>query len=120
MSAPAATDWTEGTEAVLFERCARCGHVAYFARGFCPACGSREVRREAAKGDGTVHAVTEVARAPTAELRPHAPYTILLVDMEEGFRMMAHGQPGLRIGEPVRVRFVRFADRLVPRFERRL
>jgi len=32
---------------------------------------------------------------------------------------MAHGQPGLGIGEPVRVRFVSFAGRLVPRFERR-
>ena len=119
MSAQVETDWTAGTEAVLFERCGACGHIAYFARGFCPSCGSPEIRLEAAKGDGTVYAVTEVVRAPTPELGRHAPYTIILVDMDEGFRMMAHGQPGVRIGERVRMRFVRFADRLVPFFELR-
>jgi uncharacterized protein len=117
MSASCETDWTAGAEAILFERCGGCGHIAYFARGFCPACGSSKVRREIASGNGTVYAITEVARAPTQELHAHAPYTLLLVDMAEGFRMMAHGQPGLRIGEPVRSRFVRFADHVVPYFE---
>jgi uncharacterized OB-fold protein len=113
------SDWTAGAEAILFERCGGCGHVAYFARGFCPACGSSKVHRETASGEGTVYAITEVARAPTQELRAHAPYALLLVDMAEGFRMMAHGRPGLRIGEPVRVRFVRVAGRLVPCFQPR-
>jgi uncharacterized OB-fold protein len=112
MSARLETDWAAGAEAILFERCGGCGHVAYFARGSCPACGSSKVHRETASGEGTVYAITEVARAPTQELRAHAPYTLLLVDM-------AHGRPGLRIGEPVRVRFVRVADRLVPYFEPR-
>jgi hypothetical protein len=31
--------------------------------------------------------------------------------------MMAHGDKGLRIGDPVQVRFVRFADRLLPYFD---
>ena len=44
-------------------------------------------------GTGTVHARTLVARAPTEELRAHAPYLIVLVDADEGFRLMAHGDP---------------------------
>jgi uncharacterized protein len=111
-------EWTAGGEAILFRRCARCGAVWYFAREFCPRCGGGEVHAEPSAGLGTVWSVTEVARAPSPELRPFAPYAILLVDMDEGFRMMAHGEPGLAIGERVVAEFVRFADHLVPRFRR--
>ena len=111
-----ADDWTTGAEAILYRRCARCGAVWYFARDFCPSCGAGEVRVEVSAGRGTVFAATDVARAPSPELRPYAPYTILLVDLDEGFRMMAHGEPGLAIGERVAAGFARFADRLVPRF----
>jgi uncharacterized OB-fold protein len=51
-------------------------------------------------------------------LRAHAPYAIALVDADEGFRLMAHAAQDLRIGERVRVRFIDFAGRPVPRFER--
>jgi uncharacterized OB-fold protein len=76
------------------------------------------VRAEASAGRGAVFAATEVVRAPSPELRSSAPYTILLVDLDEGFRMMAHGDPGLAIGERVEAGFARFAGRLVPRFRR--
>ena len=54
-----------------------------------------------ASGTGTVHARTLVTRAPTEELRAHAPYLIVLVDAEEGFRLMAHGDKDLQIGDRV-------------------
>jgi uncharacterized OB-fold protein len=59
-----------------------------------------------------------VARAPSEELRALAPYLIILIDAEEGFRIMGHGDKSLRIGDAVVVRFVRFADRLLPYFDR--
>jgi hypothetical protein len=59
-----------------------------------------------------------VSRAPTPELRALAPYAILLVDMAEGFRMMAHGDPTLVIDDAVAASFRPFGDRLVPYFER--
>ena len=83
-----------------------------------PAAGTPSRRPRQAAGDGTVHAVTLVTRAPTEELRAHAPYAIVLVDADEGFRLMAHGAQDLRIGDRVRCRFVDLAGRLVPRFER--
>jgi uncharacterized protein len=52
------------------------------------------------------------------ELRAHAPYLVVLVDAEEGFRLMGHGEPDLRIGDAVEATFVRFAERMVPRFVR--
>jgi uncharacterized OB-fold protein len=111
-------DWTTGTPAILYERCAACGTVSYFRRGFCPSCGSPDVRCERSAGEGRLHAITHVSRAPTPELRALAPYAILLVDMAEGFRMMAHGEPTLAIDDPVRAGFRSFGDRLVPYFER--
>ncbi len=111
-------DWTDGAEAIFYQCCPQCRHIWYFRRGFCPHCGSQTIEDRRASGRGTVHAVTLVTRAPSAELRAHAPYLVVLVDAEEGFRLMGHGEPDLRIGDAVEATFVRFADRMVPRFVR--
>jgi uncharacterized OB-fold protein len=65
-----------------------------------------------------VYATSLVCRAATAETRAHVPYNIVLVDTIEGFRMMAHGDNALVIGDEVTVRFAQFAGRLVPYFEK--
>ena len=95
-----------------------CAAIWYFRRNFCPRCGDAVPFDHAAAGTGTVYAVTLVARAPSEALRTYAPYLIALVDADEGFRLMAHGDKGLRIGDRVRARFVTFAEHLVPYFER--
>jgi uncharacterized protein len=46
------------------------------------------------------------------------PYNIVLVDTDEGFRMMAHGDKDLAVGDQVKARFARFAGRLIPYFEK--
>jgi len=110
-------DWTTGHEAILYQLCGACGKPQYFRRGFCAACGSTELVEKSASGKGTVYATSVVMRAATPETRAHVPYNIVLVDTEEGFRMMAHGALSLKIGVAVRVRYVRFTDRVVPYFE---
>jgi uncharacterized OB-fold protein len=111
-------DWTSGAEAILYQCCAACCSVQYFRRDFCAACGATDLAEKRSSGEGTVYAATLVARAATPETRAHVPYKILLVDTEEGFRMMAHGDNYLSIGNRVIARFVPFAGRLVPYFER--
>lgn len=111
-------DWTSGVEAIAFQSCRACRHVWYFRRGFCPACGTKEVAEFAASGEGVVFAVSVVTRAATPEARAHVPYAVVLVDAREGFRMMGHGERDLRIGDTVKARFERFTDRLVPYFAR--
>jgi uncharacterized OB-fold protein len=111
-------DWTTGHEAILYEACSSCGKVQYFRRGFCAACGGTEITEKRASGKGTIYATSIVTRAATAETRAHVPYNIVLVDTEEGFRMMAHGANHLAIGDAVVARFTPFAGRLVPYFER--
>jgi hypothetical protein len=63
-----------------------------------------------------VAAVSLVTRAPSAELRQHAPYCIVLIDAEEGFRMMAQGDKSLAMGDRVAAGFEPFAGRIVPYF----
>jgi uncharacterized OB-fold protein len=115
---PALADWTNGEEAIVYQSCAACGTKQYFRRSFCAACGAPDPAEAPASGEGTVYATSLVARAATPETRAHVPYNIILVDMSEGFRMMAHGDNDLSIGDKVFARYQMFAGRLVPYFTR--
>jgi len=111
-------DWTRGEEGIAYQTCPACAGLWYFHRTFCPRCGRQDPESRQSGGTGTVHAVTLVTRAPGDELRPYAPYLIALVDADEGFRLMAHGDKNLQIGDRVRARFATLAGRLMPYFER--
>ena len=111
-------DWTTGVEAIVYQTCTPCGARQYFRRSFCVACGAPDPVEKRASGAGTVYATSLVCRAATPETRAHIPYNILLVDTVEGFRMMAHGDNDLAIGDKVAARFALFAGRLVPYFVR--
>ena len=111
-------DWTAGTEAIIYQCCANCGGLQFFRRSFCAACGAPDPIEKLASGKGTVYATSLVCRAATPETRAHVPYNIVLVDTAEGFRMMAHGDQDLAIGDNVAARFSQFAGRLVPYFTR--
>lgn len=112
-------DWTSGVEAIVYQHCGACGAVQYFARGFCAACGAPDPAPKHASGSGTVYATSLVCRAATPETRAHVPYNIVLVDADEGFRMMAHGDNDLAIGDQVTVSYRPFAGRMVPFFMRK-
>jgi uncharacterized protein len=113
------TDWTTGHEAISYQVCESCEAVQYFWRALCAVCGSADVTDRRASGEGIVYATSLVCRAATEETRAHVPYNIVLVDTVEAFRMMAHGDEDLAIGDRVTARFVRFAGRTVPHFVKR-
>jgi uncharacterized protein len=109
-------DWTKGEAVIVYQSCGACGKVQYFRRGFCAACGAPDPVEKHASGAGTVYATSLVCRAATPATRAHVPYNIVLVDTAEGFRMMAHGDNDLAIGDKVIARYQPFAGRLVPYF----
>ena len=111
-------DWTKGGEGIVYQSCGACGKAQYFHRSFCAACGAPDPVVKSASGAGTVYATSLVCRAATPETRAHVPYNIVLVDTPEGFRMMAHGDNDLAIGDEVTARYQQFAGRLVPYFAR--
>jgi uncharacterized OB-fold protein len=118
MSGHQLADWTTGAEAIVYQSCAACGVEQYFRRQFCSTCGAPDPIEKRASGEGIVYATSQVVRAATPETRAHVPYNIILVDTSEGFRMMAHGDKDLAIGDKVTAQFRKFAGRLVPYFEK--
>jgi uncharacterized OB-fold protein len=117
MMSAALRDWTCGHSGLVLYRCRACTAAFYFERGFCPSCGSRDVVATQACGGGIVLARTAIHRAPREALRGHLPYSLVLVQLEEGHLVMGHGDPALRIDDAVCATFVAFGDvQVIPFF----
>jgi hypothetical protein len=99
-----------------YQRCAGCGAAQTGQRFACTACGGVRLAWHDAAGTGTVWSATTVHRAPTDAWRAEAPYTLVLVTLDEGPRVMAHGAPGLAIGQRVRAEAVSLAGTALVRF----
>ena len=89
--------------ALLLQSCRACGHSWQFRRAACPTCAAVEPLEIEAGGGGTVWSVTTVLRAPLPELDVPGGYGIALVTLDEGPRIMCRAEPGLAIGDRVRV-----------------
>jgi uncharacterized OB-fold protein len=67
---------------IAFQNCERCGESVFFPRVLCPGCGSTRLSWRQSAGAGTVYSATTVHR------RDHDPYTVGLIDLDEGIRVM--------------------------------
>lgn len=97
-------------------RCADCGLHQTLDPYFCARCGSARMTWMEASGRGLVYAATQVHRAPSPQFEALLPYTLVLVDMDDGGRLMGHGEPGLTIGAVVNATVFQLADRSLVRF----
>ena len=71
------------------QRCDDCAQVYFPPRPFCPACASRSVSVFAASGRGTLHSyIINQRAAPDSGFE--APYSIAIVELEEGPRMVTN------------------------------
>lgn len=113
---PALADWTQGGDSIVYQHCTACGNDFYFRRPFCPNCGTSSPPTRVSSGRGVVHASTLVHRAASEALRAIAPYRIVLVDLVDGIRVMAHGEASLLIGDRVRGEVREIAGRPMPFF----
>lgn len=109
---------TDAEAGLRYQRCDGCGHSWYFQRSFCPACGNAAPQTLRSAGAGTLHASTLVHRAPSDEFKPLLPYTVALVDMREGFRVMGHAEAGLPLDCTVHCEMRAIAGRLLPFFKK--
>lgn len=95
------------------QRCESCGRAVFYPRSLCPHCHSDRLVWTVATGEGTVYSYT-VAHRGFGEFAAQAPYTVALVDLDEGVRMLTRivGGP-VAIGDRVRLEITRLdADRL--------
>ena len=74
---------------LLLQHCADCGHVQYYQQRICRQCQSDNLQLKPASGKGTIHSYSVVYRAPGPAFKDDVPYAVLLVDLEEGPRMVS-------------------------------
>lgn len=99
---PAAVFAAKLAEGVFeIQKCSGCGGHVFHPRVICPTCGSADLEWVAPSGRGTVHARTIVRRKP----EKGGDYNVVLVDLEEGVRMMSRvdGIENNRIAAGLRV-----------------
>ena len=82
-----------------FQKCTQCGSVRYLVGPLCPSCRSFEFVWITSSGRRRVYSYT-VVRHQTHPAFP-APYTVALVEMEEGPRVIAQLRAGK--GEPTQI-----------------
>ncbi|NLD70335.1 MAG: hypothetical protein GX644_16160 [Limnobacter sp.] len=111
--------WEGCANGVLrFQSCALCGTVQRIPRSLCSGCHGDALAWHESSGYGRVLSHTTVHRAPTPAFRDEVPYVIALIDMDEGFRLMANvaGGPaaGIGIGSRVEIGFREVDGTMLP------
>ena len=86
---PETRHFWEGTRAgeLRLQRCADCGGAYFPPRPFCPSCGSADVAVFRASGRATLYSYV-IHHRPAPGFVP--PYSIAVVQLEEGPRMMTN------------------------------
>lgn len=86
---------------LAFQRCTACYGAVFPPRVLCTRCGSPRLEWQRSSGRGTVYSATTVAP------RDAEPYTVALVDVAEGFRLMTNvvADNAVVIGAAVRADF---------------
>jgi uncharacterized protein len=104
-----------------YQTCNDCGAVQLIPRTICSHCQSRGLTWRKSSSVGTVLSFTIVRRAPLPAFAAEVPYAILLVFMDEGFRLMVNCddalQPTLAIGQRVQVGFREIEGMKLPHAE---
>ena len=68
---------------IIYQTCEDCGAVAFYPRIVCPNCGSSHIIYKASGGKGCIYTRTVIYP------RHEEPYNVVLIDMDEGFRIMS-------------------------------
>ncbi len=107
MAEPSPTGGTGPTRAYLealregrlvYQRCGQCSAAVFPPRVLCPVCSADALAEQPSRGAGTVYS------ASTLTPRDEDAYTVVLVDLDEGFRVMsAVAAAGAPIGARVRL-----------------
>jgi uncharacterized OB-fold protein len=86
---PETKHFWDGTQAgeLRLQRCNKCSKAYFPPRPFCPECGHREVTIFKASGKGFLYSYV-IHHRPVPGFTP--PYSIAVVELEEGPRMMTN------------------------------
>ncbi len=108
---------------LLLQRCDACSHLFYYPRIHCPKCGGRALSWQASRGTGRVFSFTHVhVSFHGKDWESQLPYTVILLDLGEGPRMLSRliGEDRAEVcaGDRVEVVFPMIDGRKLPFFRR--
>nr|WP_238154660.1 MULTISPECIES: OB-fold domain-containing protein [unclassified Ornithinimicrobium] len=72
----------------MFQRCTACECAVFPPRGHCPRCWARDLEWRESDGQGALASFAAVHRPGHPAFAELTPYTLALVDLDEGFRML--------------------------------
>jgi uncharacterized OB-fold protein len=75
---------------LTMQRCESCNRLVWYPRFVCPHCGGSALRWEQLSGNGVVYAVSVHHRAALPALADKVPYSVVLVDLDDGVRLMSN------------------------------
>lgn len=100
--------------------CQACKAKFRFNHAWCPQCGSDDLGYIVASGNGTIANFSIIHVPPYEAYAGDVPYTLALIDLDEGVRMMANivgcDPADIAIGQRVSVTFEDRGDRKLPQF----
>ncbi|MDO9435378.1 Zn-ribbon domain-containing OB-fold protein [Hydrogenophaga sp.] len=115
---PNAPHWRGAADGqLLIQQCGHCEHLRFPASEICPHCQSDKADWIEVRPTGRIVSWCRFHRAYFPDIAEQLPYTVLLVELDDGLRMYAnpaiddrHTPP--EIGARVRAAFVRLEDDL--------
>lgn len=98
------------------QRCLGCERFRYQPRPFCPWCRSPDHEWAAVSGRGTVYTYTICHPPVLPQFADRVPFNAIVVELEEAPFMVSNlvdcDDDAIRVGMPVKVKFVDVADNL--------
>jgi len=75
---------------LLLQWCTACEKPIFYPRESCPGCFGDTLEWRPASGRGEIYAVTVEHRPQITSLQAEEPFAVVLVELEEGVRMMSN------------------------------
>ena len=73
---------------IVVQRCPACGQTRFPPMPSCPSCGTPGADDVEATGTGSVYSFVRVHRAFSSDHAADVPYTVVVVDLDEGCRVL--------------------------------
>jgi uncharacterized OB-fold protein len=74
---------------LTYQVCRDCGEIVFYARRHCTGCLRGDLEWRDSAGRGTVYTFTVIRQAGQPFFRARIPYVVAMIDLDEGFRMLA-------------------------------
>ena len=91
------------------QKCTQCGELRYPINDICPDCSSNKSEWVKLNGKGRVYSFIIVHRSRMPSFAGEAPYTVAIIETEEGIRMLSNVvgciPEAVHVGMPVEVVF---------------